>query len=147
VPNIPWLTVGMIAAHIHNSRCRWVKSLGARHGINAPQLVNLRRVKRQDLVNALSRSSDGIRADRIRHGSWRSRTAGDLAEFSNGSGSLPELLCCTRGTPSRAIMHGRSSIGKTPPTKGRKRSVAVESIGRLNNVTPNYWTWFIGYYV
>jgi hypothetical protein len=33
VPGIPRLTVGMIAAHIHNSRCRWIKSLGAHHGV------------------------------------------------------------------------------------------------------------------
>ena len=26
VPGIPRLTVGMIAAHIHNSRCRWIRA-------------------------------------------------------------------------------------------------------------------------
>ena len=46
VPGIPRLTVGMIAAHIHNSRCRWIKSLGAPHGVRVPQLVDLRRSSR-----------------------------------------------------------------------------------------------------
>ena len=60
VPGIPRLTVGMIAAHIHNSRCRWIKSLGARHGVKVPRLVDLRRVRPAELVKALSRSSEGM---------------------------------------------------------------------------------------
>ena len=60
VPGIPRLTVGMIAAHIHNSRCGWIKSLGARHGIKAPTRVNLRRVRPPELVKAFARSSEGM---------------------------------------------------------------------------------------
>jgi uncharacterized damage-inducible protein DinB len=60
VPGVPRQTVGMIAAHLHNSRCRWVKSLGAAHGIAVPRLVNLRHVRQRELVQALSRSSEGI---------------------------------------------------------------------------------------
>jgi uncharacterized damage-inducible protein DinB len=60
VPGIPRLTVGMIAAHIHNSRCRWIKSLGARHGIRVARLANLRHVRPAELVKALSRSSEGM---------------------------------------------------------------------------------------
>ena len=60
VPGIPRLTMGMIAAHIHNSRCRWIKSLGASHGVSVPQLVDLRRVRPAELVKALSRSSEGM---------------------------------------------------------------------------------------
>jgi uncharacterized damage-inducible protein DinB len=60
VPGIPRLTVGMIAAHIHNSRCGWIKSLGAPHGVKLPRLVNLGRVRPAELVKALSRSSDGM---------------------------------------------------------------------------------------
>jgi len=60
VPGVPRLTVGRIAAHIHNSRCSWIRSLGARHGIKAPRLVDLRRVGRAELIRALSRSSRGI---------------------------------------------------------------------------------------
>jgi len=60
VPGVPRRTVGMIAAHLHNSRCSWIKALGADHGIVAPRLVSLRRVRRDELLSALSRSSDGI---------------------------------------------------------------------------------------
>jgi uncharacterized damage-inducible protein DinB len=60
VPGIQRLTVGMIAAHIHNSRCGWIKALGARHGIKAPALVDLRRVGQAALARALSRSSQGM---------------------------------------------------------------------------------------
>lgn len=60
VPGIPRLTVCMIAAHIHNSRCRWIKSLGAPHGVEVPRLVDLRRVRPAQLVKALSRSGDGM---------------------------------------------------------------------------------------
>jgi uncharacterized damage-inducible protein DinB len=60
VPGIPRSTVGMIAAHIHNSRCGWIKSLGARHGVEVPPLVDLRRVRPRELVKALRRSSEGM---------------------------------------------------------------------------------------
>lgn len=60
VPGVPRLTVGMLAAHLHNSRCRWIKSLGAPHGIRVPRLVDLRRVQRDELVKALARSSEGM---------------------------------------------------------------------------------------
>jgi uncharacterized damage-inducible protein DinB len=52
----------MIAAHLHNARCRWVKTLGREHGIKAPARVDHRRVARRQLVAALKRSGDGIEA-------------------------------------------------------------------------------------
>lgn len=60
VPGIPRQTVGMIAAHIHNSRCGWIRSIGARHGVLVPRLVDLRTVRPKALVLALSRSSKGM---------------------------------------------------------------------------------------
>ena len=60
VPGIPRRTVGMIAAHIHNSRCGWIRSLGARHGVSAPPRVDLRRVQPGQLLRALSQSSGGM---------------------------------------------------------------------------------------
>lgn len=60
VPGVPRLTVRTIAAHIHNSRCRWIKALGAGRGMSAPRLVDLRRVRQRELVRALSLSSEGI---------------------------------------------------------------------------------------
>jgi uncharacterized damage-inducible protein DinB len=67
VPGAPRRTVRMIAAHIHNCRCMWIKSLGARHGIAVPRPVDGRRVRPAELARALTRSSDGI-IDLIRLG-------------------------------------------------------------------------------
>ncbi len=60
VPGIPRLTVRMIAAHIHNSRCGWIKSLGAAHGVPVPARIDRRRVTRSQLLKALPRSSQGM---------------------------------------------------------------------------------------
>jgi uncharacterized damage-inducible protein DinB len=60
VPGVPRRTIRTIAAHLHNSRGSWIKSLGARYGIAVPQGVNLRTVRPAELVRALSRSSEGI---------------------------------------------------------------------------------------
>ncbi len=60
VPGIPRLTVGMVAAHLHNTRCGWIRSLGARHGVKVPRRVDLRRVRPPELVKALARSSEGM---------------------------------------------------------------------------------------
>ena len=60
VPGVPRRTVRMIAAHIHNVRCMWIKMMGAKHGIAIPRTVDPRRVRATELLRALSRSSDGI---------------------------------------------------------------------------------------
>ena len=50
----------MIAAHIHNARCMWIKMMGGGHGIALPRTVDPRRVRASELLPALSRSSEGI---------------------------------------------------------------------------------------
>ena len=60
VPGNPRKTVRMIAAHLHNTRCMWIKMIAARHGVPVPRTVDRRRVRQSELVRALSRSSDGI---------------------------------------------------------------------------------------
>jgi uncharacterized damage-inducible protein DinB len=62
VPGIPTRTVRSIAAHLHNARCRWVKTLGAEHGIVPPTRVDQRTVTPGQLVSALKRSSRSIAA-------------------------------------------------------------------------------------
>jgi hypothetical protein len=46
----------MIAGHLHNSRCMWIRTLGAPHGIEVPASVDRRRVGRAELVRSLKRS-------------------------------------------------------------------------------------------
>lgn len=60
VPGNPRRTVRMIAAHLHNARCMWIKMIGGRHGIAAPRRVDARSVRPSELLRALARSSDGI---------------------------------------------------------------------------------------
>jgi uncharacterized damage-inducible protein DinB len=55
-------TIRAVAAHIHNARCMWVKTLGREHGIRTPARVDHRRVKPRQLVAALKHSSAGIEA-------------------------------------------------------------------------------------
>jgi len=62
VPGAPRRTVGSIAAHLHNARARWLKTLGREHGIPAPPLVDPRKVTRRQLLSALERSSRGMEA-------------------------------------------------------------------------------------
>jgi uncharacterized damage-inducible protein DinB len=60
VPGVPRRTVRMIAAHLHNARCMWIKMLGARHGVPVPRTVDGRVVRPAQLLRGLSRSSEGI---------------------------------------------------------------------------------------
>ena len=60
VPGAPRRTVRMIAGHIHNCRCTWIKTLGREHGIAVPKSVDRHRVTRAQLIPALKRSSRGI---------------------------------------------------------------------------------------
>ena len=89
VPGVPGLTVRKVAAHLHNSRCSWIRALGARHGIRAPKRVDLRRVGQKELVKALERSSEGMirlvelgaaRGGRVPRATWQNFPT-DLPHF------------------------------------------------------------------
>ncbi|HKB66619.1 MAG TPA: DinB family protein [Pyrinomonadaceae bacterium] len=60
VPGAPRRTVRMIAGHIHNARCMWIKTLGKEHGIAVPRAVNRHKVEPRELITALASSSRGI---------------------------------------------------------------------------------------
>ena len=60
VPGSSRRTVRMLAGHIHNARCMWIKTLGASHGIAVAPSVDRRRVSRAELIRALKRSGRGI---------------------------------------------------------------------------------------
>ena len=62
VPGAPRKTIRMLAGHLHNARCMWLKTLGRPHGIPVPPAVDRRKVSRRQLVAALKRSSRGIEA-------------------------------------------------------------------------------------
>lgn len=60
VPGSPRRTVRTICAHLHNTRCMWIKMIGGRHGVAVPRTVDARKVRPSELLRALTRSSDGI---------------------------------------------------------------------------------------
>jgi uncharacterized damage-inducible protein DinB len=62
VPGVPRRTIRDVAAHLHNTRCAWIRTLGEEHGIAAPARVDRRRVTRRQLAAALNRSSAGMEA-------------------------------------------------------------------------------------
>jgi uncharacterized damage-inducible protein DinB len=62
VPGAPRRTVRMVAAHLHNSRCSWIKTLGREHGVRTPERVDRWKVSRAQLAAALKRSSLGMEA-------------------------------------------------------------------------------------
>lgn len=60
VPGAPRRTPRMIAGHIHNARCMWVRTLGQPLGIPVPVQVDRRLVSKADLTRALRRSAAAI---------------------------------------------------------------------------------------
>lgn len=60
LPGAPRRSVGMLAGHMHNARCMWIKTLGKEHGVVVPRSVDRRKVKPKELIAALQRSGAGI---------------------------------------------------------------------------------------
>ena len=60
VPGSPRRKIRVIASHMHNARCMWIKTLGKPHGVAVPQAVDRQRATRPQLVRALKRSGPGI---------------------------------------------------------------------------------------
>lgn len=49
-------TVRAIAAHLHNARCSWIKTLGSEHGVEVPVRVDFRRATPKQVAAALKTS-------------------------------------------------------------------------------------------
>ena len=62
IPGAPRRSIRMLAGHLHNARCMWIKTLGKEHGIVVPPSVDRYKLKSKDLIPALQRSSLGIRS-------------------------------------------------------------------------------------
>ena len=88
VPGSPRRTIRSIAAHMHNTRCMWIKMIGS---VAVPQTVDARSVKSSELTRALERSSEGIvelirlgaaRGGKIPAAAWQNFPT-DLVHFLN----------------------------------------------------------------
>src|SRR4051812_29653918 len=62
VPGVPRRTIRAIAAHLHNCRCSWIKTLGIEHGVAVPDRIDHRTASRRQVAAALKRSSRGMEA-------------------------------------------------------------------------------------
>jgi uncharacterized damage-inducible protein DinB len=62
IPGLPRRTIRSLAAHLHNTRCSWLKTLGREFGIATPARVDKYRVTRRQLAAALEKSSRGMEA-------------------------------------------------------------------------------------
>ena len=60
IPGAPQKTIRMIAGHIHNSRCMWIKMIGKHYAIKPPKPVDRRHASRTMLLQALKRSNEII---------------------------------------------------------------------------------------
>lgn len=60
IPGAPRRTVRMIAGHIHNARCMWIKTLGKEYDIAVPRSIDRYKVTPKDLIPALQLSGKGI---------------------------------------------------------------------------------------
>jgi len=62
IPGVQRKTIGMLAGHLHNARCTWLKTLARPQGIPVPALVDGRKASRREVIAALNRSSRGVEA-------------------------------------------------------------------------------------
>jgi uncharacterized damage-inducible protein DinB len=126
LPGSPRRTVRMLAGHLHNSRCMWLKTLGRPHGIPVPRSVDRRKVSRKELVVALNRSSLGI-ADLLVLGLERGgtipATRRTVEEPASDVGHVLAHFVAHEGH-HRGRSHGRAALG-TAAGGGDGRSVAM----------------------
>lgn len=126
IPGSPRRTVRMLAAHIHNIRCMWIKMIGKDHGIAAPQTVDGHTVRKTELTRALKRSSDGIVA-LIRLGVAR-------------GGSLP--AAAWQNFPTDVVHFLNYFVAHEAHHRGQLCMLARQSGHRLpREVTAGLWQW------
>ena len=129
VPGAPRRTIRMIAGHLHNVRCMWIKTLGKELGISAPRNVDRRRVGRKELVAALQRSSRGIQ--------------NLLTPGCNSGGTIPAASTYIWRNLSLDVGHG---LAYFVPHEAHHRGqivLAARALGyRLpSEVTNGLWQW------
>ncbi|HSR52515.1 MAG TPA: DinB family protein [Acidobacteriota bacterium] len=60
LPGMPRRTIRMIAGHLHNCRCMWVKNLGKPYEISVPEKADRFRVTPEELLAALDESAEAV---------------------------------------------------------------------------------------
>ena len=126
VPGSPRRTVRQLAAHIHNSRCMWIKMIGGRHGVKIPKVVDTKTVTRSQLKAALDRSSRGM-IELIKLGAAR-------------GGSVPPSAW--QNFPTDLVHFLAYFVAHEAHHRGQLIMIARESGHRLPKaVTSGLWQW------
>ena len=130
VPGAPRRTIRMIAGHLHNARCMWIKTLGQELGVPVPRSLDRRRVGRKELVSALGRSSQGILrllTLGCEHGG-RIPMASTyiMAQSSAGRRACSDLFRGSRSAPPRPDRAGGPGVGLSIPVGGYVWPLAVD---------------------
>jgi uncharacterized damage-inducible protein DinB len=60
LPGAPRRSIRMLAGHLHNARCMWIKTLGKEHGLSVPKSIDRYKVTTAELAIALEESGAGI---------------------------------------------------------------------------------------
>lgn len=127
VPAAPRRTVGMIAGHMHNARCMWIKWLGSTYRVAVPRSVDRHRVRPQQLLAALDGSGRGI--SRLLERSLRH------------DGLLPAKLPY-RNVPQDAVHFAAYLIAHEGHHRGQLCLLARQLGHRLpSRVTGGLWQW------
>jgi hypothetical protein len=139
VPAVPRRTVREILVHLHNARCRWIKTLGREHGIKAPLRVDQRRATQRQLAVALKQSSMGIEA-LLDLGSHRAENSRLQKVTSGGTSRSTSATCWRTSSRTRRITVDRSSSSPDRPDSDFRRPSSMPSGGGRNpsrSPTPN----------
>lgn len=60
IPGYRVKTIGMLAIHLHNSRCTWIKSFTKKHFPNTLTRIDANHGTRKELLTALNQSNEGM---------------------------------------------------------------------------------------
>jgi uncharacterized damage-inducible protein DinB len=126
---MPRRSVGALAAHLHNARRSWIRTIGAPHGVAVPAIVNLRQVPRAQLVKALVVSARGIEGI-LRFG------------IENGGTVPPTPIYVWRNLPLDVGHILSYFVSHESHHRGQLVMIARQLGHRLpNDVTGDLWQW------